>query len=412
MDNETLQPSPLIKKEEKYSKFQNFLENAIAILFWLYILIKLFVYDIDSFLINTYFPTTRWLIEYKFFILLFIMISFWFFTKKNYAVQLAFFIVFFPFILLFWKIPYMIYQTKSWTIAIAFVNTIISFFSSFKYNFFIFSISSITFFLIFKFKEPAILYIAIAILIATIITIYINRFLTIFMPSSMYKIHLKFVNFLIKHGNLVTKIDDEIKDLKVVEMNSAQIQKWTNNLQLTIIINKGCFFLSSRLQEYQKSNLNIIFYLLNLFVLLFITVFFFSGMNYALYRIEQNSYYITEGQSFFNFFYYSFNTIFFSSIPEITASSNFAHTLKMLEIIFSFLLITIFTVLIFNIKSKKHTDELGKIIHELTVQGLQIESRIQSEYKMSINDAIVELERLKSGLINFIYFLSKNLNKK
>jgi hypothetical protein len=412
MDYEITQPSPLIKEEKKYNKFQNFLENLIAIVFWLYILIKLFVYDIDSFLIKNYFPNTQWLIEYKFFVLLFIMVSFWFFTKKNYAVKLAFFIVFFPFVLLFCKVPYMIYQTKSWTIAIAFVNTIISFFSSFKFNFFVFSISSISFFLIFKFKEPTILYFAIAILFITIIIIYINRFLAVFMSSSMYKIHLKIVNFLVKHGDLMTKVDDEIKDLAVLEMNSAQLRKWTNSLQLTVIINKSCFFLSSRLQEYQKSNLNIIFYILNLFVLLFITIFFFGGMNYALYKIDQNSYIIKEGQSFFNFFYYSFNTIFFGSIPEITASSNLSHSLKMLEIIFSFLLITIFTVLIFNIKSKKHSDELGNIIDELTLQGQQIESRIQAQYKMSVNDAIIELERLKSELINFIYFLSKNLNKK
>src|ERR1035437_3643832 len=105
-----------------------------------------------------------------------------------------------------------------------------------------------------------------SVLLIILIVIYIHRFLTIFMPSSMYKIHLKFVNFLIKNTNTITPVDDETRNLPVSQMNTAQLQKWSNNLQVVIILNRGCYFLSSKLQEYQKSNLNIIFYLLNLFV--------------------------------------------------------------------------------------------------------------------------------------------------
>lgn len=410
--SEVIETEELSKEVEKTNKFLNFIENIIAIIFWLYLIIKLFIYDIDYYLIKNFFPKAEWIIEYKFIILLSILFVLFFFAKKNYAVLLTLFIIFYPFVLLFYKIPFLIYKTKSWTIAIAFINTIISFFSGFKYNFFVFSITTISFFFLFKFDNPIILYSTIVVLIVTIIVVYFNRFLTIFTPSSMHKIHLNVVNFIIKHTVVMTTIDDEIKNLQVTEMNSTQLQKWTNNLQTTVILNRGCYFLSSRLQEYQKSNLNIIFYLLNLFTLLFLTIFFFSGMNYGLYKINHLSFSGSQTGSFFSFVYYSFNTIFFSSIPEIIPTTNYAHILKMLEIIFSFLLISIFTVLILNIKSKKHTDELEKIIQELTIQGQQVESRIKSEYRLSISDAIVEVERLKGGLIKFIYFLSENLNQK
>ena len=116
--------------------------------------------------------------------------------------------------------------------------------------------------------------------------------------------------------------------------------------------------------------------------------------------------------NFFSFIYYSFSTIFFNTIPEIIASSGEAHLIRMIEIIFSFFLISIFTVLLFNINSKKHSDELGKIIRELNKQGDQMESRINLTYKLSIENAITELERLKGGLIKIIYFLSENLGKR
>ncbi len=122
-------------------------------------------------------------------------------------------------------------------------------------------------------------------------------------------------------------VDEEVKNLPITQMTDIQIQKWTNNLQYIVIFNRGCHFFSSKLQEYQKSNLNIVFYLLNLFILLFVTVLFFGGINYALYKVNPSSYLVTETQYFYGFIYYSFNTIFLGSIREITPSGSVAHTL-------------------------------------------------------------------------------------
>ena len=400
------------KSKTTSNNISQIVKIVIAIFFWIFIVTKLFIYDIDSFIIKEYFPNTQWVINYKFFILIGLIMTLWLFTKKYKIIEWFLFIVFYPFILFFWQIPVLIFKSKSWNIGISVVNTIISLFSSFKYIFFIFTCSMITFCILFNFNNPTLIHSLILILLLLLILIYFHRFSTIFMPSSMYKMHHLFVNFLIKNTDKIISIDDEINNLSVAEMNTAQLQKWTSNLQFSIILNRSCYFLSSKLYEYQKSNLNIIFYILNLFVLLIITVFFFAGINSALFRIHPDSFTVMHSPNFFSFIYYSFSTIFFNTIPEIIASSGEAHLIRMIEIIFSFFLISIFTVLLFNINSKKHSDELGKIIRELNKQGDQMESRINLTYKLSIENAITELERLKGGLIKIIYFLSENLGKR
>jgi hypothetical protein len=54
--------------------FLNHLTTAVwhsaALVIWVYTVVKLFVYDIDNFLIETYFPRMSWLVEYKFFIVI------------------------------------------------------------------------------------------------------------------------------------------------------------------------------------------------------------------------------------------------------------------------------------------------------------------------------------------------------
>src|SRR5260221_7871211 len=375
---------PQITPQEKPKSkelFLSYVRNILATIFWLYVILKLFIFDLDTYLIKDYFPGAQWIINFKFFLFLGVITLFWVFTKNINVLGWFLFIIFYPIIILFYKIPVLIFKTKSWAIAIAFVNTIISFFSSLKYNFFIFSLSAISFCLLFSLDAPQVIYTLIIVLLIILVVIYIHRFLTIFMSSSLYKIQVKGVNFLIKNTEQLSTMDEEIRNLPVTQMNQVQLQKWTNNLQFAIILNRGCFFLSSKLQEYQKSNLNIIFYLLNLFILFFITIFFLGGINYALFKLDHSAFTVTANPNFFDFIYYSFNTIFLSSIPEIIASNWTSHSLRMVEIIFSFLLISIFTVLIFNIKSKKHQDELDNIINELKTQGEKIESRVRSEFK-------------------------------
>ena len=219
-------------------------------------------------MVKNYFPHAEWLLTYKFFVILAILCLFWIFTKKIILILWTLYVAFYPLILFFWKIPYFVFSRKSWTLAIAFINTIISFFSSLKYNFIIFSASAISFCLLFNVTNSVALYSLIVAFLLLIIIIHVNRFLTIFRPSSMYKIHLKSVNFLISNTERMVVVDEEVKNLPITQMTDIQIQKWTNNLQYIVIFNRGCHFFSSKLQEYQKSNLNIVFYLLNLFILL------------------------------------------------------------------------------------------------------------------------------------------------
>jgi hypothetical protein len=50
------------------------IRELLAITIWIYVIIKLFIYDIDIFVINVLSPNLKWIINYKFFFLIGIMI--------------------------------------------------------------------------------------------------------------------------------------------------------------------------------------------------------------------------------------------------------------------------------------------------------------------------------------------------
>ena len=85
------------KKNKVLSGFLSFTRESLAILFWIYIITKLFIFDLDIFLVENYLPSFKWIIDYKFFILIGILSTIWIVTKNKH-ILLWFLYIF------FWKI--------------------------------------------------------------------------------------------------------------------------------------------------------------------------------------------------------------------------------------------------------------------------------------------------------------------
>ena len=77
--------------------------EIVAICFWVYVFFKLFVFDIDIYLVAKLDPHLMWIVDYKFFLLTgLILIGFLVFNKTN-IIGFILYTVFYPLIILFWK---------------------------------------------------------------------------------------------------------------------------------------------------------------------------------------------------------------------------------------------------------------------------------------------------------------------
>jgi hypothetical protein len=82
----------------------------------------------------------------------------------------------------------------------------------------------------------------------------------------------------------------------------------------------------------------------------------------------------------------------------------------MVESLFSLLLVSILGSLFLSVKNQKYIDELSVAIGDIEAEGESMETFIKHEYKMnSVEDALTELEKLKSGMLKLIYFLSQKM---
>jgi hypothetical protein len=390
--------------------------ECIAGLFWLYIIIKAFIFDIDVFIFDVFSPGYIWILKYKFFILTGIIFLIWLFTKNGTILPFLAYIAFYPFKLLFWRIPLFIFRQRNrlfsiifrrpnWLLAVAIFNSVMPFFLKIKRNCIIFSCYLISFIIILIIQKTDLLWIPILVILTTLFLFYVNRFILVFKPSIIFRIYSLVLDEISKARISELTLNENIRSIPISGFDQEQLGKWTRNLKISIITNRFLLFFSKKLRDYQSSMFYIISYIFSSLITIFITILSFAISNYGIFKMNSEAFSYTSAPTLFTFFYYSFNSLVFNFITEVTPSLPISQSMLMIEYSFSILIITILLSLFFSVGNEKYTNDLNKIILNIEEEGRLLESLIREEYGMnSIEEAVQEIKRLEpdSGKVFYI----------
>lgn len=213
-------------------------------MFWLYILVTIFFFNIDGYLSQTIFSNCTWVVHYKFLIIIGSVGLFWAITKNSRFASWFFYIIFYPFVLVFWKVPAFAIKQKSWNFAFALINSLISYFRKFKMNFLFGTAFLISTIVIINSSIRSLLWASISFIFANLIIHYIRKFIFVIRPSSIFRMHVKIFASVKKMGMKSSFVlTEDIKSLPVQNLNKEQLGKWTQCLQMSVLFNRTCLFL-------------------------------------------------------------------------------------------------------------------------------------------------------------------------
>jgi hypothetical protein len=397
-------------KQNFLKRVEVFLREIFAILFWCYGLTEIFVFNIDTLVIEKIAPSYTGLLNFKLFIFLVIVATFWLFFGNKTTSTWFFYTLFYPIILIFWKIPSYVFKQKSWTLAFALINSIISFFKSAKFNFISASFFFASFVVIFISSNKYLLSISVIFLSIITFLFYVRKFWFAVRSSDIFNSHIKFFKQIRKFGSDSFVLEKEIRDLSIAEMNEQQVQKRTEKIQFSVLFNRICLFSAKKLRDYQNSGLQFVPLVFTILSLIIFTAIAFTGINYGVFKIDPSIFNFTHSPTLFTFFYYSFRALVFNDIPELVPTAQLSQSILMVEEFTALILVAIFITLYFSVKSEKKSAELEKAINEIEAEGESMECFIRDEYKFAnITDALEHLQKLKSNMLSIILWLSKGL---
>lgn len=390
-------------------KLNVFFRETLAIFIWLYAILKVFVFDIDNYLVNRFFPNYAWIVYYKFLVFLFIAAVFWLITKNSKIIVLVLFILFYPVILIFWKIPVFLLKTKSAVLTFALIDSVISFFKSLKFSFVTTSFYLVATAIVLNSDNKYVLSVSILVLVGILFLVYIQRLVFVFKKTGVYEIYIKFFSFVsdFAMNNPVYKIEEDTLNKSIDFMSEQEMEAWKSNVQQLVLYNRLFLFVSQKLKIYQEGGFNIVSSVIGLLVLVLYTSFTFSTINYGLFVINKSYYAVLGVPSFFTFFYYSFNVLLFNQIQELIPIAPISQAVSMLQSFFALFLVAILISLVFSIRSQRESDELKSTIEHLKIESKKLEDFIKNKYKLgSIEEAVEGLKKLKSTLIDWIFNLT------
>jgi len=401
----------LLKPKEEMTVgdyLRNYSLEILAVFFWVYTLTKVFVFDIDLWLVDSFFPDYLWILNFKLVFILALASLTWLWIGARDIVVWFLYIAFYPLVLLLIRLPYFIFKQQSWLLAFATINAVASFFTNLKYGL----IFTTIFFASFAgalFLQPGyLLLVAAAILVVLLLVAYVKSFITALKPTVIFQIYSRIFKGARTLGHTSFALDAEIRDLPIEQLEPKQLEKWNTSLQSSVLFNRFCLFTATKLRDYQKSEWRMIPSIFGLLRLAAFTVVSFSGVYYALFKWEPSLFRHTEEPTFFTFLYYSFNNLVLNSTAELAPATMLSQSMYMLQASLSLLLVAIIVTLYISHRTQKSSSELDEVITTVETEARNMEGFIESEYKIpNIETAIERLKEVQSGLVQLIYWFSK-----
>lgn len=394
----------------KGSKQGKIIKEVLALIIWIYLFIKIFIFEIDIYIIQKYFPSFSWLFKYKFFIFIALLAILWMILRNKRFFGFILFTIVYPFFLLFWRIPKLLFKTKNWVGIFAALGILVSFFNSLKLNFMIFTLLSVSGLLIIISNAKFTLIPSIIVFFLFLILHFIRRFSYGFKKFSILN---KYASSVIKFWQQVQSAIRSSEEQKTIQQKKTaeeeEANQRSNRLQWLLILNKACYFLASKLRYIQKGGIAFLYYFSSLLYSVFLVILVFAFQNLALYKIDPSSFNNPPKGKFMFFFYYSFNTLFKNNIPDFYPRGSLARLFNSTEIFFGFLVLVILVYLLFTIIREKHKEEIESSIIVIKKQGTELGKIIDNEYHLSVDQAIKEIEKIKGSMLKIIYYFMVNI---
>jgi len=182
-------------------------------------------------------------------------------------------------------------------------------------------------------------------------------------------------------------------------------RKWVEGLQMIVLLNRSAYFLSVKLDAYKQSGISAAFHAINYFVLLAITLIILATINYSTFQIYPDAFTIIGSPQWFDFLYYSFNSMVGNHLDDFKPIANISKTLFMLGIPLSLTLTGILLSLIFSVRLSRDQDEIAAAAHKIKMQADEMEGLIRDHFGRTIPQALEDLQIAKSAIINLLFFL-------
>jgi len=377
--------------------------DVIGALTWTYVIVKLFVIDFDRLLIVTFAPSLEFLLDYKFFFILIAFTALVAWMKKK-ALVLVLYVMFWPFVVAFCKIPRLAYKFRSWNLLLVVMNVGHSFVQNFRWNLVVRTGEILALLGISVSSSRWVVYPCLVVVSLGLLLHYFRAARAAVQPSRLLTMQQHFVEKLFNDSEGLRKatcIHDEWRSVEVEKLNKQQVEQFANNVSLGITLWKYLEYYTVLLNRYRKSAAPIVFGF-SAFLWLFVqSTVAITFLNFGLGKAHPSQYDGAAEASFIRYIYYSINSLYGNTIPQLSPVGDAATGLGIVAVVYGpVLLLTFVAQAVFGFRQTRDDVAFQDFATKIRKIRLELEERLEAEYEVTLEEAWRRLEELGIGTVS------------
>jgi hypothetical protein len=409
----------IIKTPSKKGKrTRRIIKNFLFFFFWLYLLIRLFITDIDLLLATRLgIQNSRLFISLRFISLLIIFFLIWIYIgNKRFWKNVGLFVLFpiYPGGWIFVQgicgnLPEFLLAKNLHFTLYSYIELIINFIFEFKRTMLKILVFILAFIVLFNLNSYWLL-ISIVIFSFLQISHIIKRFRQTFEPIKVFRIKIDTGDMEKDHPLLMGSIEKQFQKIER-DKKLGNEEKTFKQIEHVLMISEVANTLSLEIKNILTNRTYFKAFFWKILFSLLISMIFFGGINYALYRFNPSNYNVDHNPSFFNFFYYSFFTII-PGATDISAASTVAKFVKMAGVSIGIIINLLILTFYITVANDKYKEKLSKLINYADQYSVDVKDFFKKKYGYDPSEYVEKVKKQGTNFKTMMDFLGMLFRKK
>jgi hypothetical protein len=402
-----------IRTRRRKRRVIEFSLNACSAFVWSYALLKLFVADVDRWVVDQIAPSATWILDMRFILLLVVLALCSVVIKKRWW-WVFLFLVFWPLIVVLWYLPSFVYKRKSWLLTIGVIHVTAAFFSSLRFTLLLLAIGSSSVLVILATDADwSVGAGAICLLLLWLVSLW-KTFRYALSPGRFVRGQRAWTEKMLGSKGFwnFVNVEDRVRNAQVERFDREQTNAVITRASFGLTLCRGSQFWAAQLDAYRRSPVSVVFGCVAVLGIFLQTVLTFTFVNLAIFKFDSSQFSADSPSrpSVAVFAYYSFSSSFVSEISALRPRGSVAAIAQVVAGLSTAVVVCLLVIaVIFGVKQSRVDEAATEAIEGMRRKAREFEEKLGREYDTTGEDLFQRLCDFNSFFAKWLVYLSDQL---
>lgn len=377
--------------------------ETVAPIIWLFAVTKVFVFDFDRLIVESFAPGLTYLLDYRLVGVLLVSTLLLIVLGPRRFLLLAGFTLVYPVVVLLWRVPYSLFRRGRWYPVLLYANTLVEGVLSIKRRLVLSSLLALGLVLCLVPTNSAAIYAGCSLIAALLVLHYVGRIGLAFRPTRFLAVDSEDLLRVFNDRRFQQSLDNLGGGGSSAEPEAQGEHKGLDQL---LLLNRVFLFFATNLRRFRDSRHYVLASLVGLTITLTVSILGLATISFGLFRADASHFRVSTQGTYIDFVYFSAASLLGGAVQIVEPATSLARWVELSHHFAFWVLVVLVATVLITTRSERFRQDLDKAIDAVEEQGDRVEDRIKVQFSITADEAVVVLEQAQYSLIGLVRHLN------